>query len=150
MTTYTKPTGNAGTMRIDDDGHDNVDLYLLGVNELVPEVPWAYTVNGVTTGWQSFRLEPNVAWQKLGTIWVGSTQTITLRLGASGNVKLGGPTNFAVDITRSGSVETPGTGYARILVDGVYKYAIAYVNDEGEWKQAQPWGKIAGKWGPAL
>lgn len=148
MTTYTKPTGNAGTMRIDDDGSRYIDFWLLGVNELVEQVPWASISNGVVSSWNSFRLEPNLQWQRVSTFPIDTTQTVTFRLGASGNAKLGGPTDFEVDITRVPLISA-GYGTARINVNGLWHQAIPYVKENGEWKQAEPWGKIAGEWRPA-
>lgn len=148
MTTNTHPTGAAGVMRVDDDGSKYIDLWLLGVNELVEQVPWAYIINGQVSSWQSFRLEANLAWQRLATLAVDETQTITFRLGDSNNVKLGGPTDFEVDITRVPLISS-GVGYARINVNGAWFQAIPYVKDNGEWKQAEPWGRIAGEWRPA-
>lgn len=148
MTTYTQPTGNAGIMRMDDDGVSAVDLYLLGVNELITQVPWTVTLNGVLQSWKSFRLEANNAWQKVATLYVGSTQDVTFHLGASGNVKLGGPSDFTVDIQR-GDLVGGGGGRARVVDGGVYKSAIGWINDQGEWKQVQPWAKKAGLWRPS-
>lgn len=148
MTTYTNPTGAAGTMRIDDDGTQYVDLWLLGVNERIEQIPWAYVLNGQVSGWQSFTLEANLAWQRVATLVVNETQTVTFKLGASLNAKLGGPTDFPVDITRVPLISS-GTGYARINVNGIWYQAIPFVKDDGEWKQAEPWGRIAGEWRPA-
>lgn len=148
MLTYTKPTGAAGTMRIDDDESQYVDLYLLGVNQMVDQIPWTFILDGVVQPWRSFRLEANTAWQKLTSLKVDVTQTITFRLGASGNALVGGPTDFEADITRVPLV-SGGTGYARIVVNGVYRQAIPYIRDNGEWKQAEPWARLAGEWRPA-
>lgn len=148
MTTYTQPTGTAGTMRIDDDGSQYVDFYLLGVNQVVDQVPWTYVLNGQLQSWRAFRLEANTAWQKVTSLLVSTTQDVTFRLGASGNARLGGPADFTIEVERVSLVST-GHGYARVLVNGVYRQAIPYVNDNGEWKQAEPWGKIAGIWKPA-
>lgn len=130
---------------MDDDG-TNVDLYLMGVNEAVSQIPWAYTLNGVTSNWRSFDLQDDVVWQKVGTLFVPTTQTITFKLGATGHVKLGGPIDMEVDIQR-GDVVGLGDGTARIRDAGVHKTAIAWVNDQGEWKQAISWGRVAGVWG---
>lgn len=144
---YTKPTGNSGTMKIEDDG-EYVSLWLLGVNQLIPEVPWAYIADGIVSDWRSFRLEANLAWQKLTTLRILTPQTVTLRLGASGNTALGGPTDFEVDIERE-PIESIGTGTVRIKVGDVHKYAIPYVKDDGVWKQADPWARLAGEWNRA-
>lgn len=148
MTTYTHPTGAAGTMRIDDDGTQYVDFWLLGINELVEQVPWAYILNGQVSSWNSFRLEANTDWQRVITLVVNETQEITFRLGASGNARLGGPEDFPLDITRVQLISA-GYGSGRIKVDGIWHQAIPYVNDNGEWKQAEPWGRLAGEWRPA-
>jgi hypothetical protein len=134
-------------MKIEDPG-EYVEFWLLGVNHLVDQIPWASVVNGVVSPWMSFRLEPNVAWQKVTTIQVLESQTITFRLGASGDVAVGGPTDFSVDIERA-AVVSSASGYARIEVNGIYYFAIPYINDNGEWKQAESWGKLAGLWNPA-
>jgi hypothetical protein len=135
-------------MRIDDDGQKYVDFYLLGVNQLVEQVPWAYILNGQVSSWKSFRLEANLAWQRVATLAVDVTQEITFRLGASGNVLLGGPTDFPLEVTRVPLVSS-GHGFARIKVNGIWRQAIPYVKDNGEWKQAEPWGRKAGEWKPA-
>lgn len=145
MATWMQPTGAQGNMRVDDDG-TNVDLYLLGVNELVTDVPWAYTLDGDTVGWRSFDLQADVSWQKLTTLFVPTTQTITFKLGATGNVKLGGPVDFEVDIQR-GDVVGLGDGSVRVKDEGVHKTAIPWVRDQGVWKQALAWGRVAGEWG---
>ena len=149
MPTYTQPTGNAGTMRIDDDGVSTVDIWLLGVNELVTQVPWTVTLNGQMQSWKSFRLEANLAWQKVASLFVDTTQEITFHLGASGNVKLGGPSNFVVDIPR-GDLVGGGSNLARVVANGVHKRAIVWLRDEGVHKQVRPWAKKAGKWRPVL
>lgn len=148
MTRYTKPTGAAGTMRVDDDGTQYVDFWLLGVNERIEQIPWATIVNGQVSSWNSFTLEANLAWQRVSTFVVNETQTITFRLGDSHNAKLGGPTDFEVDITRVPLISA-GYGTVRVKVNDVYYQAIPYVKDDGEWKQAEPWGKIFGEWRPA-
>lgn len=148
MLTTTHSTGAAGTMRIDDDESLYVDFYLLGVNELVDQLPWTYILNGVVQPWRAFRLEANTEWQKLTSLQVDVTQTITFRLGASGNALIGGPTDFEYDVSRV-AFASDGLGYARINVDGIYHQAIPYVNDNGEWKQAEPWARLQGEWKPA-
>lgn len=147
MTTFTKPTGNVGQMRVDDDGV-NIDLYLLGVNELITQVPWTVTLNGAQQSWKSFRLEANVAWQKVATLFANQSQTLTFHLGASGNVKLGGPTNFDVEIDRGELPDEVG-GRARVVDAGVNKPALVWLKDQGEWKITQPWAKKAGLWKPS-
>lgn len=148
MITYTQPTGAAGTMRIDDDESQYVDLYLLGVNQRIEQIPWTYILNGQIDPWKSFTLEANTAWQKVTTLLVDATQDITFRLGDSHSVLVGGPTDFVQEITRVALI-SGGTGFARILVDGIYRQAIPFVNDNGEWKQAEPWAKLQGEWKPA-
>lgn len=148
MLSTTHPTGAAGTMRIDDDESYYVDFYLLGVNQLVEQIPWTYILNGQVIPWQAFRLEANTAWQKVTSLQVYVTQTITFRLGDSGNALIGGPTDFEYDVTRIPFV-SDGQGYAEINVDGLYHQAIPYVKDSGEWKQAEPWARLLGEWKPA-
>lgn len=147
MPTYTQPTGNSGTMRIVDTG-EFVEFWLLGVNQLVDQIPWAYVADGITSDWRSFRLEANVAWQRLTTLRILTPQTVTFRLGASGNPAIGGPVDFSVDIERQ-TIESIGTGTVRLKVGDIYKYAIPYVKDDGEWKQADPWARLAGEWNRA-
>lgn len=148
MTTYTQPTGAAGTMRIDDDGSEYIDFWLLGVNELITQIPWASIYNGEVSSWKSFRLEANLEWQRVATFPVHTTQTVTFRLGATGNAKLGGPTDFELEVTRV-PLLSAGYGTVRVNVNGIWYQAVPYVKDNGEWKQAEPWGKIAGEWRPA-
>lgn len=105
MTDYTKPTGATGTMLIRDTG-TTVEFYLrAGSGTYNYQLPWAYEVNGVSSGWQSFRFEQGGAWQFLRSWTVTTTQTVLFRLGVSGTAGLGGETWFYQTINRS---TTPG------------------------------------------
>jgi hypothetical protein len=65
------------------------------------QMPWAYVVNGVTSGWQYYRYTADSGWQRLGVWNVTTTQTVTFKLGATGTIGLGGPTTFSHLISRA-------------------------------------------------
>lgn len=101
MTDYTKATGSTGTMKITDTG-TVVEFWLkAGSGTYNYQLPWGYTVNGVTNNNKTFRFEQGGAWQKLSSWTVTTTQTVTFRLFDSGTSGLGGPTTLTANINRS-------------------------------------------------
>jgi len=101
MTDWTKSTGSTGTMMIRDTG-TYVEFWLkAGPQTFNYQLPWAYVVNGVTSGWKSFRFVTGGSWQRLGRWNVTYSQTVTFKLGNTGTVGLGGPTTFSHAISRS-------------------------------------------------
>lgn len=135
-------TGDSGTLLIEDYGA-NVGLYIRSDDEgeIIEQLPWTYTLNGVTESWKSHYFNSDYGWNHLGTIWVGYSQTITLRLGDTGSYDLGGPTDFPVVIHRGSA----GTG-ARVRYGTEQRPAQAWVNVNGVWTPAELWVKHAGVW----
>lgn len=102
MTDYTKATGNAGTMLIRDLG-TTVDFWLKSSSgSFNAALPWRYTANGATTAMKYFNFV-NAAgtYQKLGSVSVTTSQTVTFYIGDTGTAGLGGPTTFSVALSRS-------------------------------------------------
>jgi len=130
----TMPTGNVGKLIIQDktDSTDKtVDLYIQSTSSIaVPQLPWAYSIDGVMSPWQSFSFTDSVLRQHLGLVHVGYAEDFILHLGATGTTQLGGPTDFEVQLNQSG-IRT-----VSLNVDGVWKQAIPYVNVDGVWKPA--------------
>lgn len=126
-------TGDQGRLRIidrTDEAGRTVEFWIRSLSPVsIPQLPWAYSVDGVKTSWKSFNFASTTVWQKLGVIYVGYAQQVVLHLGTTGKPQLGGPTDFLVDLL--GGIST-----CTIVVDGVPKKAIAFVNVEGEWKTA--------------
>lgn len=101
MPTYEKPTGSSGTMRITDNGL-RVEFWLkAGSSTFNHELPWGYTVNGITSGTRYFDFQSGGAWQRLAGWDVTTTQTVVFRLFDSGTSGLGGPTTFSQAINRA-------------------------------------------------
>jgi hypothetical protein len=101
VTDYTQNTGGTGTMMIRDTG-SSIEFWLkAGSSTFNHQLPWAYVVNGVASGWQSFDFQSGGNWQQLGSWGVSSTQTVTFKLGNTGTGGLGGPTDFSVNINRA-------------------------------------------------
>jgi len=100
VTDHNKATGSSGTMKIRDTG-TYVEFWLIastGTHDY--NLQWAYVVNGVTSGWKSFRFEGGGVWQKIYRVNVTYTQTVTFKLGITSTPGLGGPTTFSVQIVR--------------------------------------------------
>lgn len=141
MTDYTLDTGTDGTMMIRDE-NGNLDLWIkAAVDTVVPEMPWAFTLNGVTEGWRSFDFQAGGLYQLVTTLWVGYTQTVIFHLGDTGTADLGGPTDLSVDILRGSSA-----GVANVKSGAVHKTALVYVRDGGVWKSAETWVRVASVW----
>lgn len=101
MADYTKSTGATGTMMIRDTG-TTVEFWLkAGSQTYNYDLPWAYIVNGYSSGWKEFRFERGGDWQKLGGWNVSYSQTVTFKLGNTTVSGLGGPTTFSVSIDRA-------------------------------------------------
>lgn len=88
-------------MRITDTG-TLVEFWLkAGSGTYNYQLPWGYTINGVTNNDKTFRFEMGGAWQKVYAWNVSYTQTVTFRLFDSGTSGLGGPTTMTANIIRS-------------------------------------------------
>lgn len=108
MTDYTRSTGNSGTMMIRDTG-DWVEFWLNSNNSVTfnHQLPWSYDVNG-SSGSGQYDYSANSGWQRLGSWYVTSSQTVTFNIGATGTSGFGGPTSFSITINRS-TVPNPPT-----------------------------------------
>lgn len=107
MTDYFKNTGSTGQMLIRDNGA-GVEFWLrAGSQTFNYQLPWAYTINGVWSGWRQFRFEQGGNWQLLGSWGISTSQTVRFEIGASGTVGLGGPTIFDQYISRSSAPGPP-------------------------------------------
>lgn len=102
MTDYTKSTGSSGTMMIRDTG-TYVEFWVTANNSTTYayQMPWAYVINGVTSGWKEYRYEKGSGYEKVGSWNVTTSQTVTFKLGDTGTSGLGGPTTFSVAINRA-------------------------------------------------
>lgn len=109
MTDYFKNTGSTGQMMIRDQSNGWVEFWLrAGSSTFAYDLQWAYTANGSTTGWMKFRFESGGAWQKLGAVYISTSQTVTFKMGASGTSGLGGPTDFSQYLQRETIPAPPG------------------------------------------
>lgn len=101
MVDYYKDTGSTGQMRIRDTG-TFVEFWITAGNSTTfnHEMPWGYTINGVTNNSKEFDYKANSGWEYLGGWDVNTSQTVTFRLRDTGTSGLGGPTSFSVAIDR--------------------------------------------------
>lgn len=106
MSDATRGTGSSGTMLIRDLGNGasagNVEFWLTSNNSTTwtDHLPWGWTING-STGSSTFNYQPGAGWKRLGVWFVSTAQTVHFRLGSTGTSGFGGPTDFAVAITRA-------------------------------------------------
>lgn len=112
MTDYTHSTGSTGTMMIRDYGGPGADGWVefwlkAGSSTYNHNLPWAYVVNGVASGWQQYDFPTGGNWQKLGAWWVTSSQNVTFKLGSTGTNGLGGPTDFTQYLDRARNPDPP-------------------------------------------
>lgn len=114
-------------MMIRDTG-STVEFWLkAGSQTFNYQLPWGYTVNGVTSSTKYFSFQPGGAWQKLGSWTVSYSQTVTFRLYASGTSGLGGPTTFSQAISRATVPGAPSV--CRTTSPGSTAWALAF--DDG-------------------
>lgn len=109
MTDYTKSTGSSGTMLIRDTG-TKIQFWLkAGSQTYNHQLPWGWTVNGVTDNTNLFDFQAGGDWQKLREWTVSTSQTVTFRLFDTGTAGLGGPTTFSKAISRATVPPAPTT-----------------------------------------
>lgn len=114
-TSYTKPTGSSGTMKIVDlnpgGASGNVEFWLNSNNSTTynHDLPWGYTINGVTDNTNTFDYSAGDGWQRLGVWNVTTSQTVTFRLYDTGTTGFGGPTTFNQAISRATVPAAPST-----------------------------------------
>lgn len=142
---HAQTIGTNGFMQIQDltDTPENtVRLLILSSSPVViPEMPWAYSIDGVMSSWQSFNFLNTTNWQQLGLIYVGYAATFVLHIGDTGTTQLDGPADFEISLQRGSGIKTVS------IKDGdVYKKAIPFVNVDGVWQPAAPMVMSVGEW----
>lgn len=108
MTDYSKDTGSSGEMIIRDNG--STITFLINAHSgstFVHEMPWGYTVNGVTNNSREADYTAGAGWLTLGSWTVSTDQTVTFRLFDTGTSGLGGPTTLSASINRSSAPAAP-------------------------------------------
>jgi hypothetical protein len=89
-------------------------------------MPWAYVVNGVSSGWRYYDYKAGSGYEKLGSWKVSYSQTVTFKLGDTGTLGLGGPTTFSHSIKRADKPDPP-TGL--VVSDVTYNSVYVTFND---------------------
>lgn len=145
MPTWQHLTGIQAALKIDDDGTYLV-LSILAPGQNGVVVPYTYTLNGVVSEIKSYRTFGFGTWERVTVVKPTGSQTFTWHIMATGNPYIGGPTDFAVDITRAGSPVSGSPVNTRVTTGGVAKTARAFVKDGGVWKPAIPFIKQSGVW----
>lgn len=153
MIEYVKDTGDDGQLKIEDKTDDSdlmtVELWLKSSSPVsVPELPWAYSVDGAGTSWRSFNFTDTTLWQRIHIAHVGTSETFTMHLGDTNTSQLEGPTDLEINL--AGYVEPDGSqsGLVDVRVDGSWKKAVPYVRHGGSWKKAQAFVKTSQGWEP--
>lgn len=110
MVDYIKETGANGEMRIRDTG-TVVEFWLRSTTPgtFAHELPWGYTVNGVTNNNREYDYKAGSGWEKFGSWTVSTDQTVTFRIFDTGTAGFGGPTSFSVEIERATVPAAPST-----------------------------------------
>lgn len=122
MTDYTKDTGSSGEMMIRDTG-TVIEFWLNSHNSSTfnNQLPWGYTVNGVTDNSNEKKYSAGAGWVKFGAWTVSTSQTVTFRIFDTGTSGFGGPTSFSQAISRAKVPNAPST-------PTVTGYGSTYVN----------------------
>jgi hypothetical protein len=106
MTDYTTPSG-AGQLMVRDQGYTVEFWVYAGYNLSWNNLRFSVDANGGTT---QFRINYHATrvWMQVGSINVGSDQTITYRLlDATGTTSIGGPTSMSVSLNRGRQPDPP-------------------------------------------
>jgi len=145
MIEYTLATGDTGLLIVQDntDGPDKtVDLYIQSTStKAIPELPWSYSIDGVSSGLRQFNFTDTVLRQHLGLIYVGpGAESFTLHIDNTATTQLGGPTDLTVTLNQA------GVSVVNIKVGDVWKKAIPYVNVDGVWKPAAAYVMSGSTW----
>lgn len=108
MVDYKKATGSSGTMMIRDNGV-SVSFMLNSNNSstFANQLPWGYTINGVTNNSLEKRYSAGAGWVTFGTWTVSTSQIVTFRIFDTGTSGFGGPTTFSVTIDRASAPNAP-------------------------------------------
>jgi hypothetical protein len=105
---YKKATGSSGQMMIRDTG-TIVEFWITSGNSttFAYQMPYGWTVNGVTDNANTFRYEAGMGWRKIQAWTVNTAQTVTFRLFDTGTNGLGGPTTLSAAISRGSAPPKP-------------------------------------------
>lgn len=110
MTDYLMNTGSSGEMMIRVTS-TTVEFWLNSHNSTTfnHQLPWGYTVNGVTDNTNEFDYYAGAGWLRLKSWTVTSSQTVTFRLFDTGTSGFGGPTTFNHFVDRATVPAAPST-----------------------------------------
>jgi fibronectin type III domain protein len=108
VTDYKKNTGNTATMMIRDN-NPTVEFWINANSGSTfnHELPWGYTVNGVTNNDRQTDYSAGDNWKKLGSWNVTSDQTVVFRLFDTNTSGFGGPTTLSVSVDRASAPSKP-------------------------------------------
>lgn len=141
MPDYYFPVSDRSQIYLYDDGYNSVHAYLTvngGASAYKDQLPWASTVDGVRSSWKTFQVYEGSYWNWMGTVYVGTSQTVTFHLGET---EYGGPADASIFVHRGALF-----GSVRIFDGQTIRRAIPYVNVNGVWRLAEPWNKHVGTW----
>jgi hypothetical protein len=130
MTDYKWGIGTGGEMMIRDTG-TYVEFWITSNNSTSYsyDLPWGYTVNGVTDNSNEYRYEQNAGWERLGRWNVTTDQTVTFRLYDTGTGSMGSGETHSVAIDRTSAPPTPPAwGIEQIFDTSVQGDADGYPN----------------------
>lgn len=145
MIEYTLATGDRGLLIVQDntDGPDKtVDMYIQSTTtKAVPQLPYSYSIDGVSSGIRQFNFTDSVLRQHLGLIFVGqAAESFTLHLDATNTTQLGGPTDLTITLNQA------GVSVVNVKVGDIWKKAVPYVNVDGVWKPAAAYVLSGSTW----
>jgi hypothetical protein len=108
MTDYKRSTGSSGTMMIRDYGN-TVEFWLTSSSgsTFAHELPWGYTVNGITNNDREFDYSAGAGWARLGSWSVTTDQTVSFRIFDTNTSGFGGPTTLSAFLNRSSAPNPP-------------------------------------------
>lgn len=108
MTNYDWSIGSTGTMRITVNT-STVEFWITANNgtTYAYDMPWGYTVNGVTDNSNQYRYEAGAYWERVGVWTVTTSQTVTFRLYDTGTSGLGSGETHSVYVSRTSTAKVP-------------------------------------------
>ena len=108
MATYDWSLGTGGTMRIVDTG-TYVEFWLNSNNSttFAHELPWGYTVNGVTDNSNTYDYTAGAGWRRVGRWLVTTDQTVTFRIFDTGTGRFGSGESHSVAVDRASAPPAP-------------------------------------------
>lgn len=122
-----------------------VEVYLKSdIPIAVPDLPWAYSLDGTYSGLKSKDFLAVTDWQLLGGVYAGGVQNYTIHLSNTATTELDGPVAHTVSLV--GYSGSPSNETMWIKVNGVWERAIPYVKHNGVWQVAKPYLKSSGVW----